>query len=275
MPEPEPLPVSNPTPAPVSNPAPSLAPNHPAGPAPQPEARRRATFITTRFEQWFLPRLAARLPLWIIPDHLTGLGVLAATGIAAGYMLSNHDPAWLWFVNFCLVVHWLGDSLDGTLARTRRIERPRYGFYLDHLTDAYSTFAVGLGLGLSPFMLLSVGLAVVIAYYILSINVYLETHVFGQFRYGYGVMGPTEARLILIGLNVLAYANGALPFRALGIGGTLFDVAGITGVLAMMAMLSRRVLRNLSGLARLEPARRDGRESRRPAPSATPAPPMC
>lgn len=231
----------------------------------QPEARRRATFITTRFEQWFLPRLADRLPLWVVPDHLTGLGVVAATGIAAGYMLSNQNPAWLWFVNLCLVFHWLGDSLDGTLARTRRIERPRYGFYLDHLTDAYSTFAVGLGLGLSPFMLLSVGLAIVIAYYILSINVYLETHVFGQFRYGYGVMGPTEARLILVGLNVLAFTSGALPFTALGVGATLFDVAGITGVVLMMAMLSRRVVRNLTGLGRLEPPRRDGRAPAEPA----------
>lgn len=241
-----------------------------------PEARRQATFLTTRFERWFLPRLAGRLPLWILPDHLTGLGVVAATGIAAGYMLANRDPAWLWFVNFCLVFHWLGDSLDGTLARTRRIERPRYGFYLDHLTDAYSTFAVGLGLGLSPYMLLSVGLAIVIGYYILSINVYLETHVFGQFRYGYGIMGPTEARLVLIGLNVFAWATGALPFTTLGVGATLFDIFGIAGVLLMMAMLSRRVLRNLGGLARLEPARRDGRsvavpsaaENRSASPSA-------
>ncbi|TPW18009.1 MAG: CDP-alcohol phosphatidyltransferase, partial [bacterium] len=115
------------------------------------EAKRRSTFVTTRFEQWALPRVAAHLPLWIVPDTLTFLGVVAATFIAAGYMLSNRDPMWLWAVNFALVVHWFGDSLDGTLARVRKIERPKYGFYLDHLTDAYSTLAVGLGLGLSPF----------------------------------------------------------------------------------------------------------------------------
>lgn len=226
-------------------------------PAAEPrEAERRSTFITTRFERWALPRLAARLPRWVMPDHLTALGVVAATGIAVGYMLSNHDRNWLWLVNALLVVHWLGDSLDGTLARVRGTERPRYGFYLDHLTDAYSTFAIGVGLGFSPWMLLSVGLALVVGYYVLSINVYLETHVFGQFRYGYGVMGPTEARLILVGLNLLACYAGALRFTWLGTSMTSFDVAGLCAVAGMAAMLLRRVLRNLSGLARLEPAGR-------------------
>jgi archaetidylinositol phosphate synthase len=223
------------------------------------EARRRSTFITTRFEQWALPRIAARLPLWVVPDTLTGLGILAATMVAAGYMLSNRDPNWLWAVNFALVLHWLGDSLDGTLARVRKIERPRYGFYLDHLTDAYSTFAIGLGLGLSPYMLLSVGLAIVIAYYLLSINVYLETHVFGEFRFGYGVVGPTEARLALMLLNTLAFFSKELPFHVKGIGMTLLDVGGLAVVVGMVLMLMRRVLRNLGNLARLEPARRDGR----------------
>lgn len=223
------------------------------------EARRRSTFLTTRLEQWALPRLAARLPLWITPDIMTGLGIAAATLIAVSYGFSNHDPAWLWVANAALVLHWLGDSLDGTLARVRKIERPRYGFYLDHLTDAYSTLAIGLGLGLSPYMLLSVGLALVIGYYLLSINIYLETHVLQEFRYGYGVVGPTEARIGLMVLNTLAFFSKDLPFHVKGIGLTLFDVGGIAVVVTMGLMLSRRVLRNLSNLGRLEPARRDGR----------------
>jgi archaetidylinositol phosphate synthase len=223
------------------------------------EAERKSTFITTRFERWILPRIAARLPIAIVPDHLTLLGILAATGISATYLLSNRDPAWLWMTNLLLLIHWFGDSLDGTLARVRKIERPRYGFYLDHLTDAYSTFAVGIGLGFSPYMLLSVGLAIVIAYYLLSINVYLETHVFRQFRYGYGVVGPTEARIALILLNISALLFGALPFELLGVGATLFDLAGVVGAIGMVALLSRRVARNLSTLGRMEPARRDNR----------------
>ena len=220
------------------------------------EPERQSTFITTRFERWALPRLAAALPRSILPDHLTAIGVLGATIIAAGYGLSNRNPHWLWLANFGLIVHWFGDSLDGTLARYRKIERPRYGFYLDHLTDAYSTTAIGLGLGFSPFMLLAVGLAIVIAYLVLSINVYLETHVFGKFRFGYGVMGPTEARIVLLGLNLLALTVGPLPFHIVGRGLTLFDVLGGAAALSMAGMLMRRVVRNLRDLARDEPQRR-------------------
>ena len=218
------------------------------------EAERRAFFIFSRFERWALPRIAGALPAWILPDHLTGLGIVAATGIMFCYMRSNYDSIWLWGANAGLLFHWLGDSLDGTLARVRHIERPRYGFYLDHLTDAYSTVAIGLGLGFSPYMLLSVGLAVVIAYLILSINVYLETHVFGVFRYGYGILGPTEARVLLIGLNTLAAVKSPLPFHLLGVGATMFDVLGLGVTLVMIGLLAVRVTRNLTTLARLEPA---------------------
>ena len=217
------------------------------------EAERQSTFITTRFERWALPRIAASLPRWIVPDHLTAIGVLGATIVAAAYGASNHDPTWLWLANVGLIIHWLGDSLDGTLARVRRIERPRYGFYLDHLTDAYSTTVIGLGLGFSPYMLLAVGLANVIAYLVLSINVYLETHAFGKFRYGYGIMGPTEARLVLMALNVLALTVGPIPFHLIGRGLTVFDLLGAATALGMGAMLMRRVARNLRELSKLEP----------------------
>lgn len=215
--------------------------------------RRTARFVLTRFEQWVLPRIARRLPRSILPDHLTGLGLVAATGIGAAYLAAGDDPRWLWAANVALVVHWLADSLDGTLARVRRIERPRYGFYLDHLSDAYSTTAIGLGLGLSPYLLLSVALAGVVAYLVLSINVYLETHVFGEFRYGYGVVGPTEARILLIALNTVVIYARALPFNLFGVGMTIFDVAGVAAVMGMIAMLLRRVARNLRALSRLEP----------------------
>jgi archaetidylinositol phosphate synthase len=217
------------------------------------DAERRATFVLTRFERWALPRIAAALPSWIMPDHLTGLGVFGATLIAVSYFCTRWTPAWLWVVNLGLVIHWLGDSLDGTLARVRKHERPRYGFYLDHLTDAYATTAIGLGLGFSPYMLLSVSLAIVIAYLILSINVYLETHVFKVFRYGYGMIGPTEARLVLLGLNLVALAIGPLGFTVRGVGFTVFDIAGVVAALVMIALLVTRAGRNLSTLARLEP----------------------
>ena len=217
---------------------------------------RKSVFVLAPFERWALPRIASALPRWVVPDHLTLLGILAATWIAVAYALSNRNEHWLWAASAGLIVHWFGDSLDGTLARVRKIERPRYGFYLDHLTDAYSTTAIGIGLGLSPYMLLSVGLAIVIAYLVLSINVYLETHVLGEFQFGYGWMGPTEARVLLIALNTLALFRPPLPFHIGVVGATIFDVIGALLALAMAALLLGRVAKNLRRLAALEPARK-------------------
>jgi phosphatidylglycerophosphate synthase len=210
------------------------------------DAPRSKEFLLARHEGRVLVWIARRLPAGVMPDHMTALGVLAAFGIAAAYLLSNGDKAWLWAASALLVVHWLGDSLDGTLARVRRAERPRYGYYLDHLVDAFATAAIGIGLGLSPYMLLAVGLAIVVAYLILSINTYLETHAFGTFTLGYGRLGPTEARLMLIGLNT-ALVLGV-------VGGGLLDVIGIGLAIAMIAALIGRAGRNLRRLAELEPA---------------------
>jgi len=234
--------------------------------APRPDAqgkhKRLAGFALARFEAWALPRLAAALPERVMPDHLTALGLLASTGIAASYMLTNRSPMWLWVASGLLVVQWYGDSLDGTLARFRKTERPRYGFYLDHLTDAYSTLAIGLGLGFSPYMLLAVGLAITIAYLLLSVNVYLETHVFGEFKLGHGVLGPTEARVLLIVLNTAIAVLGPMRFRVMGVPFTPYDVLGLLGVAAMVGLLLSRASRNLRALAALEPAgrRRDVRK---------------
>ncbi|MEA2366001.1 MAG: hypothetical protein QOI32_1513, partial [Thermoleophilaceae bacterium] len=159
---------------------------------------------------------------------------------------SNEDELWLLAASGLLVVHWLGDSLDGTLARVRKTERPRYGYYLDHLVDAFATAAIGIGLGLSPHMLLAVGLAIVVAYLILSINTYLETQALGVFTLGYGRLGPTEARLLLIAINT-ALVLGVLQFG-------LLDVLGIGLAAAMIAALVTRAWRNLRRLAELEPA---------------------
>src|SRR5215203_717050 len=220
---------------------------------PHKDAERQAEFIVARFEKWALPKMAAALPRWVMPDHLTFLGVVAATWIAFCYMKSNQNPLWLYGASLGIVAHWFGDSLDGTLARVRKITRPRYGFYLDHLTDAYSTTAIGLGLGLSPYMLLSVAFAGVIAYLMLSINVYLETYIFGRFKYGYGMLGPTEVRIVLLGLNLLAGGLSPLPFRIGGIEMTVFDIGGIVVTAVMLVLLLARAKGNLEELARDEP----------------------
>ena len=220
------------------------------------EAKREPEFLLARFEKRVLPWLATRLPAWVRPDHLTLLGIFAAVGIGAAYLLSNNDPAWLWAANALLVVHWFGDSLDGTLARVRRIERPRYGYYLDHLTDALATILIGVGLGLSPYMLLATGLAIVIAYLVLSINVYLEAYAFKVFRLGHAYLGPTEARAGLFVLNALLAAGVGLQFRLNDVGLTVFDVIGIGIAGAMAAALAVRAVHNLRLLAIEEPSAR-------------------
>jgi archaetidylinositol phosphate synthase len=216
-------------------------------------APRQKTFLLARHEARVLEWIARRLPARITPDHMTALGVAAALGIAAAYALSNGDRAWLWVASTLLVVHWLGDSLDGTLARVRRAERPTYGYYLDHLVDAVATAAIGLGLGLSPYMLLATGLAIVIAYLVLSINTYLETHAFGVFSLGYGRLGPTEARLGLIALNTALALGVGLQATVAGLGVSVLDAIGLAAVALMLGGLLWRAARNLRVLAEREP----------------------
>jgi archaetidylinositol phosphate synthase len=219
-------------------------------------ARREPNFFTARLEKRLLRWIAERVPRRIVPDHMTALGVVAALGVAATYALSNESSAWLWAASGLLVLQWLGDSLDGTLARVRRIERPRYGYYLDHLVDAFATVAIGVGLGLSPFMLLSVGLAVALVYLMLSINVYLEAQTLGRFGIGYGRFGPTEARIALIAANTALALGAGLSFEVLGVGLTALDLFGTVAIAVMLAGLLGRVGRNLKTLAELEPAAR-------------------
>src|SRR5687767_180745 len=188
---------------------------------------REKTFLLAPLESRVLSRIAPRLPARVMPDHLTALGVLAALGIAAAYVLSNEHPAWLLVATALLAVHWFGDSLDGTLARVRKTERPTYGYYLDHLVDGLATAAIGIGLGLSPHMLLATGLVIVIAYLLLSINTYLETSAFGVFSLGYGRIGPTEARIGLAAVNVAMLAGLALDTSVFGVGVTVLDLAGL------------------------------------------------
>jgi phosphatidylglycerophosphate synthase len=217
-------------------------------------ATREPSFLLAGPEKRVLRAIARRLPKWVLPDDLTALGVLSAIAICACYVLSNEDPSWLWAASGLLVVHWFGDSLDGTLARVRGIGRPRYGYYLDHLVDAVSTVAIGLGLGLSPYMLLSVGTLIVVGYLLLSINVYLESQALGRFSIGYGKIGPTEARILLIALNTALVLGGGLTFEIAGLGLSVLDLAGIGAAAAMVAMLAGRARRNLGELAAAEPS---------------------
>lgn len=214
-------------------------------------AKRELSFLLAGPEKRVLVAIAGRLPSWVTPNHLTGLGVLAALGTGVGYALSARSPVWLGVANLMLVAHWFGDSLDGTLARVRRAERPRYGYYLDHLVDAFSTCVIGIGIGLSPYVDLALALGLVIGYLTLSINVYLESQVFDVFRLAYGRVGPTESRLFLILANTaLALAAGSAPPPAVTLAANVLFAALALG---MVGVLAARFGANLKQLARMEP----------------------
>ena len=211
-------------------------------------ARRELTFLLAEPERRLLRAIAARLPRWVTSDGLTALGMAGAVGAGVAYALATLSAAWLWAASALLVVNWFGDSLDGTLARVRRVERPRYGYYLDHMVDAFSTAAIGAGIGLSPYGNLGVALAGVIAYLILSINIYLESQAFGVFRLGYGRVGPTEARIVLIA------ANAALALSGPSAAAVPLATGAVTAlVVGMFVLVTVRIGRNISALGRLEP----------------------
>lgn len=218
----------------------------------KPSTRKRAA-ITARAEKRALEAMARRLPGPIHSDHLTVIGVVGAMAVGAAYALSDRSPHWLWLASAALVVNWWGDSLDGTLARVRDAQRPRYGYYIDHAVDAFTTTIVGVGIGLSPFVALPIGLAVVIIYLMMSINVYLESAVYGVFKMDYGVVGPTEARIALILGNTLLVwlvtARGIDPARIEPVASL-----GIGVLLVLMALLLIwRFATNLRRLGREDP----------------------
>lgn len=176
--------------------------------------------------------LARRIPAWVTPDELTGLGLFAAVVIFAGYILTNLDKNFLWLASFGFVLNWFGDSLDGTLARIRHIERPRYGYFVDHTIDAFSEVLVFLGLGLSPYLNFKVASIALIGYMLLSVLVYITTYVNGVFRISYIRLGPTEMRLTAILANTVVFFIGnplvKLPFGTY----TFYDL--VVSVLAML-----------------------------------------
>lgn len=165
------------------------------------------------FERPALHWLASHLPAWVTPDMMTVVGISGSLTIAFGYALSNIHPAFLWLATFGFVVNWFGDSLDGSLARFRHIERPKYGFYIDHVTDVLTEIITILGLGLTPYVKFSVAAMFCIAYITMSVLVYVRMNVMGEFKISYNKLGPTEARVLAILLNTGMFFGGVHTYR--------------------------------------------------------------
>ncbi|MDP4575690.1 CDP-alcohol phosphatidyltransferase family protein [Qipengyuania sp. G39] len=164
--------------------------------------------LVARVERTALDWLCARLPRRVSPDMLTALGMVGAVLVFVGYLGSNADRDWLWLAVAGYVVHWFGDSLDGSLARYRKIERPRYGYFLDHSCDGLATTLLVVGIGLSPYVELEVALIALAGYLLMSIHAFLSVRVLGELRLSYMNAGPTELRLVLIALTLAMYYAG-------------------------------------------------------------------
>jgi phosphatidylglycerophosphate synthase len=174
--------------------------------------RRVNDILLGPLERPALQWLASRLPVWVTPDLCTMIGVVGALGIAVSYMLTLYDSNFLWLASLGFILNWFGDSLDGTLARYRQIERPIFGFYIDHTTDAFSATVIILGLGITPYISFHIACLTLIAYLLLSVLIYLRTCVTSEFKISYGKLGPTEIRAIAILLNIAMYFGGARIF---------------------------------------------------------------
>ncbi len=200
--------------------------------------------------------MCRRMPRWVTPDHLTALGVAGGVLTLAGFWLTRVHEGFLWLASAGLVVNWLGDSLDGNLARYREIERPKYGYFVDHVTDAIVTSLVCLGLGLSAYVGMPYALGALVSYLMLSVLTYVTSQVTGVFRISYGRFGPTEVRAVLILGCVVCLVTpnptlhlGPLDLRA-------FEVVTLVVTILLLLSFLADAIRTARSLAVLEPPHR-------------------
>jgi phosphatidylglycerophosphate synthase len=214
------------------------------------EASRAQVSFLAPIEKRCLIWLARHTPAAINPDHLTVLGLAALVGAGFSYWYARQSQIGLILAIVCLAVNWLGDSLDGTLARYRNRQRPKYGFYVDHIVDMFGTFSLLAGIGLSGYMSERIAAALLVLYFMLSIEVYLATYTLGTFHLSFWKFSPTELRVLLM------IGNIALLYRpTVGLFGhryPLFDVGGSVGIVGMGLMLITAVVRHTAALYRAE-----------------------
>ena len=224
--------------------------------------RQHHSLLAAR-EKQLLIWIARRLPQAIGPDHLSALGLAAMAAAGVAFWASSFHPAWLFGVVAALGINWFGDSLDGTVARVRDQQRPRYGFYVDHVLDVTGAAFLFGGMALSSHMSTVVGLALLIAYLMVSAESYLATHARSVFKLSFLRIGPTELRLLLAvgALRLLVDPTVGLFDRRF----LLFDVGGIVAIGGLLLAFVVSAFRNTASLYREEPVpQRAGSRSRRP-----------
>ena len=207
--------------------------------------------LTARIEKCALQWMAERAPGWLTSDQLTILGLSAQIAAGVFYALARYNRFALLAVILCLVLNWFGDSMDGTLARVRRQQRPRYGFYVDHMVDIFGSVALMCGLGLSGFLHWPVAIAMLLAFLLLAGESYLATYTLSQFELSQGIFGPTEIRILLIAGNLALLRS---PYSVLfGHRFLLLDVGGSIAAAAMFVMAIHVTARHTAELYHQEP----------------------
>jgi phosphatidylglycerophosphate synthase len=208
--------------------------------------------------------MAARMPSWVVPDHLTVLGICGAVLTAAGYVLSRGSLHWLWLASAGLLINWVGDSVDGNLARYRKIERPRYGFFVDHTSDLFGNVMVFLSLGISPCAHFSVACLGLIAFLIGFVFTLIGAQARSTMRITYCGFGPTEIRALLLLGNLMALAGGIVnvrlafwPFDRIGPIST-FDLGILILAAAGVLLIAALAIRESRALALEDPPRASG-----------------
>jgi archaetidylinositol phosphate synthase len=197
------------------------------------QAKRIQQSVSAAYEKRLLVWMAKRTPAWVNSDHLTSLGFAAQLLTGFAYAMAGSSRAWLIAGIGFLSLNWLGDSLDGTLARVRQQQRPRYGFYVDHILDSIGSVALMGGLALSGYMSPLIATALLVLFLLLSIQSYLASYTLGEFRMSFWSFGPTELRLLLVAGNLALFRwQTLLPAHY-----KLFDFGGAIGIAAMTAML--------------------------------------
>ena len=193
------------------------------------------------------------MPAWVNSDHLTAIGFVALIGIAAAYYWARSSKAGFALASALFVVNWFGDSLDGTLARVRNQQRPRYGFYIDHVLDTLGSVFVFGGLALSGYMSERVALALLVAWLLMSVEVYLATYTLGTFHLSFAAFGPTEFRLLMIAGNIAVLWRPVVT--VFGARHLLFDVGGVIGAAGMLLAFVWSAVRHGAELYRAETLR--------------------
>ncbi|WP_120717571.1 CDP-alcohol phosphatidyltransferase family protein [Tsuneonella amylolytica] len=225
-----------------------------------PPPKRIQQNLLAASEKRLLAWICPRLPAWVTPDGLTGLAILATLCIGFGYAMSTFAVGWLALSIGGYVVHWFGDSLDGSIARFRRIERPRYGYLVDHSADVFGALVMFVGIGFSPYVEAEVALLTTAAYFMLMAHTFIMAKVAGEFPMSHLGAGPTELRLILIALTIAMWIVGpdARWFAGLGPFDYIFGAAAIV----MVAVFMIQTIAAARRMAALDAAARRDQEMR-------------